>query len=250
MDSFKSAEDFKEQCGYDIDGVWYPRVTKIVGIKAKPALNYFYASMPNYREAKRMTEQSAEEGTRVHDAVEAFLTGKDFEIDPSIRASFDAFQQFVSDNHIEVNRDFVEYRLHHKEHRYAGTNDAIATIGGKTGVLDIKTSQAIYRDYDLQTAAYIEALLPVLPALETRWILRIDQDQRCEHCPATLRTKGGRAKVRNGYGSRCQHVWGSMRGHVELKESPEWKGDFEAFLAAKRLWEWENEKWLREVGYL
>ena len=29
-----------------------------------------------------------------------------------------------------------------------------------------------------------------------------------------------------------------------------WQSDFEGFLGAKRLWEWENEFWLRKIGYL
>jgi len=37
---------------------------------------------------------------------------------------------------------------------------------------------------------------------------------------------------------------------VELKEFPYWQTDFEAFLGAKRLWEWENEEWLRRIEYL
>ena len=32
---YKDANDFKEKSGYTIDGVWYPRVTKIVTIKVK-----------------------------------------------------------------------------------------------------------------------------------------------------------------------------------------------------------------------
>lgn len=242
-----------DQCGYIVQNAWYPRVTKIVSIKAKPALYRFYARMPNFTSAERMKELSAEEGTLVHDTIERFLTGENPAIEPSIQAAFTAFRQFLTDNAIEVNRDFVEYRLHHKEHRYAGTNDAIAKIGGKTGVLDIKTSQAIYRDYNLQTAAYIEALKSLVPELETRWILRIDQDQTCEICGAVLRKKGGQKVIRNAIGylaKTCGHQWGMMQGRIELKEFPDWKHDFEAFLGAKKLWEWENCDWLKKIGYV
>ena len=48
----------------------------------------------------------------------------------------------------------------------------------------------------------------------------------------------------------CTHEWGPTEGTVELQEFPEWQGDYQAFLGAKKLWEWENEAWLKRVGYL
>ncbi len=153
--------------------------------------------------------------------------------------------------------DVVERRIVNYDHRYAGTVDAIALIGGKLGVLDIKTSQAVYRDYCLQTSAYMDALKGQFRNLATRWILRIDQIQKCERCGAIRRVKGGREKVRvdwnNGRATamrNCEHDWGPLTGEIELQEFPYWQNDFEAFLGAKRLWEWENDFWLKKVGYL
>lgn len=255
MDDFKSADDFKTQCGYEIDDTWYPRVTKIVGIKAKPALYRFYASMPTFSAGERMKEESAKEGTQVHDTVEAILLGRSPVVPLGIQPSVEAFFEFVEKNQIRVNPKYVEFRLKHPEERYAGTLDAIAEIDGKIGILDIKTSQSIYRDYDLQTSAYVAAMRPIVPELETRWILRIDQDQICDWCQATLRKKGGRAIIRkdwaNGNGRNgCDHSWGPMKGKIEIKECPGWENDFSAFLGAKRLWEWENEAWLKKINYL
>ena len=99
------------------------------------------------------------------------------------------------------------------------------------------------------------ALTREFPDLRTRWILRVDQIRVCLKCRATLRAKGGRDKIRaNGNrGNRCpddKHEWSDLQGIVELKEFPYWKSDFEAFLGAKKLWEWENEYWLKLAGYL
>jgi len=50
--------------------------------------------------------------------------------------------------------------------------------------------------------------------------------------------EGGREKIRNGR-KPCpegMHQWGDQQGEVELQDSPIGKKDFEAFLAAKRLW--------------
>lgn len=253
-DYHKDEESFKEASGYTIDGIWYPRVTKIVSIKAKPALYRYYGEAKSYKAAQETTEQSAKEGTMIHEAVEGLLLGKNPEIPPSVAPAIKAFLSFLDKNNIQVAPDLVERRVVHYDHRYAGTVDALALIGGKFGVLDIKTSQAIYRDYNLQTSAYMDALKGQFPNLQTRWILKIDQIQTCNFCGARRRVKGGREKIKIDWASsvmkNCPHEWSGLKGDIELKEFPYWQNDFEAFLGAKRLWEWENEYWLKKVGYL
>ena len=73
FDNYKDGESFKEASGYTIDGAWYPRVTKIVSIKAKPALLRFYAEAENFKAAQAVTEKSAEEGTLIHETIEGIL---------------------------------------------------------------------------------------------------------------------------------------------------------------------------------
>jgi hypothetical protein len=250
----KDINEFKEASGYTIDGLWYPRVTKIVTIKAKPALYYYYGEAKSYRAANESTELSAREGTMIHEIAEAILLGKDPEIPNEVKGVIASFKEFLAKTPIAVTPELVERRIVNRDHRYAGTVDAIATIGGKLGVLDIKTSAAIYRDYCLQTSAYMDALKDEFPTLSTRWILRIDQLQKCVKCGAIRRLKGGNEKIktdwRNSAMRTCRHEWSEPYGDIELKEFPSWQNDFQAFLAAKRLWEWENEEWLKKVAYL
>lgn len=250
---YTDENNFKELCGYDIDGVWYPRVTKIVEIKAKPALYMFYGSAKSYKAGQEIAKVSAGEGTKIHNAVEKILVGESPEITPDIKPAIDAFLNFYETSNMQVAKDMIEIRILHPEQRYSGTTDMLALLNGKFGVLDLKTSQSIYRDYNLQTSAYIEALLYKYPALQTRWILRIDQQKTCYRCGASLRPKGGNDKIRKGKSALCgdgQHEWSELTGLVELKEFPYWKDDFAAFLGAKKLWEWENEYWLKKIGYL
>ena len=247
--------EFKEQCGYDVDGGWFPRVTKIVEIKAKPQLYKFYAEV-GFDEGEKIKAESAREGTMIHETFEKMLVGEKPPIDPSIAPAIAAAVEFIGENRIHVDPEFVERRVVNYRHRYAGTIDTLALIGGKFGILDIKTSLSIYRDYNLQTAAYMDTLKDQFKNLQTRWIMRIDQSKTCGKCGATLRGKGGRDKVRDPYPRpygwmRCpdgEHAWGDMKGQVELKEFPYWHDDFEAFLGAKRLWEWENDYWLKKIG--
>ncbi len=253
---YSTLAHFKSLSGYEIDGVWYPRVTKIVDIKAKPALYKFYAEMNNFAASESVKEKSASEGTLIHKAAEKIFIGQSPDIDPSIAPSIEALVKFIEKKNIQVDPEFVEKQVVHYGDRYAGTLDAVALIDGKLGILDIKTSQAIYRDYNLQTSAYIAALEKQLPNLQTRWILRIDQTKTCLKCGANLRSKGGRDKIRApkikigvNY-EKCEHQWSELKGEIELKEFPYWQDDYKAFLGAKCLWEWENEYWLKQAGYL
>lgn len=253
FDTYKTIDEFKDQCGYTIDETWYPRVTKIVGIKSKPALYYYYGQAKSFEAAQKATEQSAIEGTMIHEAIEALLLGKHPEVPAQIAPAVASFITFFERNTIKVTPDLVERRIVNYDHRYAGTVDAIATIGGKLGVLDIKTSQAIYRDYCLQTSAYMDALKGQFQDLQTRWILRIDQIQTCNRCGSRRRIKGGNEKIKVDWrhgGRDCVHDWSEPFGEIELQEFPNWQNDFQAFLGAKRLWEWENEDWLKRAGYL
>lgn len=260
---YENANGFKAENGHEIKGIWYPRVTRILSIKAKPALDNFLKEIGDYGKAEDIKNKSAEEGSLLHETIQNFLTGKPAEIPETARPALEAFTKFNKERKIRALPDFVERLVWSMRHRYAGTVDALAEIDGKFGVLDIKTSTGFYPEYNLQTAAYASALqefeikrtLALNKNIETRWILKIDQRQNCLKCGATLRTKGGRHKVRNGktQSRECgekEHAWGEMLGNVELREFPYMYKDFKAFVAAKILWEWENDYWLKQVGYL
>lgn len=242
---FKDIKTFKEENGYEIDGIWYPRVTAIVGIKAKPALYQFYAALPDFATGEAIKAKSAEEGTLVHDTIEAILRKEPVVIPDSIKPAISAFMRFYSSNDIIPHK--IEERVVSKNHRYAGTMDVLAEVNGVLGVLDVKTSIAVYRDYSIQTSAYIEALKedPNLPPL-TRWILRVNQLKKCLKCPATFRDKGGREKIR-GEKFQCDHEWSEMRGEYEFKELTTFNDDIKAFLACKDLWNWENKYWVDKI---
>src|SRR3990167_4665791 len=214
----RTLEDFKNTSGHTIDGFWYPRVTQIVSMKAKPGLYKFYAEQESFEAGEAMKAKSAEEGTLIHDTVEAILAGQQPAVPESIRPAFDAFLNFL--NHNQVLAKQIEERLFSKKHGYSGTLDVLAEVNGQLGVLDIKTSYSIYRDYGIQTSAYVEALVEngLSPSL-TRWILRLDQHHKCLNCPATLRLKGGTPKIR-GEKRICAHQWSEMVGEAELKELP------------------------------
>lgn len=247
---YSNLEQFKSANGYDMDGAWYPRVTAIVSIKAKPALYRFYADQGNFAAAEAMKNKSAEEGTLVHTVIEGLLAGHKDSIPESVQPVVDAFLDFRNQHAIIPHQ--IETKIVSRRHGYAGTIDVLAEVDGRLGVLDIKTSSAIYRDYGIQTAAYVEALHEDknMPPL-ARWILRLDQARLCMNgCGARMRDKGGTEKVKNNYGYKarnCSHLWGAPVGDVELKELDGLPHDTRAFLASKTLWEWEHDEWLKQL---
>src|SRR3990167_492602 len=139
---YSNIENFKNANGYTIDGIWYPRVTSIVGIKAKPALYMYYAGLPSYKAGEAIKARSAEEGTLVHETIEAILKKEPVAIPPNIKPTVDAFNKFHSQHEIIPLK--VEERVVSKRHGYAGTIDVLAEVDGRVGILDIKTSIAIY----------------------------------------------------------------------------------------------------------
>src|SRR3989344_2281812 len=97
---YKDVQAFKDRCGYEIDEIWYPRVTSIVGIKAKPALYMFYASLPSYAAGEAIKAKSAEEGTLVHETIEAILRKDPVVIPESIKPAIGAFMDFYTNNDV------------------------------------------------------------------------------------------------------------------------------------------------------
>ncbi len=247
---YRSRADFQERAGYVIDGVWYPRVTAIINIKAKPGLYRYYASMPSHEAAVRVKEQSAQEGTDVHTAVEAIFRGHQPIITPITEAPIDAFMEFLRNTHVEPLA--LEERIVHRGHGYAGTLDAVVRMNGVVGILDIKTSKSMHREYGLQLAAYRSALEDMRFAhpITTAWVLRLDQASNCTRCGAVSRSKGGTARVTGGGRIPCNHDFGSAQGLFELTEVTSYEHDLKAFLAAKELWTWEHQRLLTYVRSL
>src|SRR3989344_6576577 len=97
---YSNIDNFKNANGYEIDGQWYPRVTAIVGIKAKPALYKFYADHKSFASAEAMKNKSAEEGTLVHELAEGILAGQSPVVPDSYAPLIDAFHVFLQQHDI------------------------------------------------------------------------------------------------------------------------------------------------------
>ena len=235
----------KPKHGYEIDGLWYPRVTSICGIIAKPGLEKWLANQGSFSAMQQKRKKITDWGTLIHHTIEKILLGKKPKIDRSIQPSIDAFLDWFKKHQFKVQD--IEKQVLSKEYGYVGTLDVSGELDGQFGVLDIKTSQAIWDEYFIQTTAYTYAYNEQAPKKAmTNWILIIDQYQECKLCGAKKREKSGNPEIKNGR-KTCLHRWKAVKGECELREAVHHELYFDTFLTAKRLWEFSNRDWLTKV---
>jgi|YNPMSStandDraft_2_1061718.scaffolds.fasta_scaffold04369_2 hypothetical protein len=259
---YQDIEEFKKDQGYIIENVWYPRVTKICDVKSKPALYYFYAQSPDFETANLKKRKAADEGKIVHEIIESFITRRSIIVPEEYLGFKKAFEDFLKNHSFFSKFEWIEKKVRHPAYRYVGTFDAVGEIDGYFSLIDIKTSQSVYEDYRLQTAAYFYAIneepwlldykgiKTILPReIEKRYILRLNQKRICQKCGAVLKVRQMGDKLEKEDNS-CNHEFGDIVGEWELKEFDNPEEDFKGFLHCKGLWEWENRDFLKEIGYL
>lgn len=99
-------------------------------------------------------DDAAALGTVVHDQIEAYVLGQT-PPQPSADVSqrFAWFEDWVNDYSPEFEAS--ETTVYSRNYGYAGTLDAIATIGGRRWLIDVKTTKSgVFPEHALQLAAY------------------------------------------------------------------------------------------------
>ena len=242
---------FKEKYGYEIAGMWLPRVTALITGARKSLPLESEEGYPNSFVARFGLMQAAAWGTLMHEAVETIVQGKEYKPDAKITIAIEAFREWHKEHPLRLldSENDIERRVFDLKSGYAGTLDIIAEVQGKVSVIDVKTSTAILSGHSLQTAAYLNAYNQSIDngnVCEGRWILRIDQYQECKGCYAKKREKYGRARVAGG-NPMCNHQWTRVKGEVEFKELKNQEKDLAAFFVAKRKWEEKQQDWLAQI---
>lgn len=98
-------------------------------------------------------DKAADLGTYVHDAAEAYVLGKPYPKWPvAVAPRMAAFVEFLGD--YRPVYEATEASVYNRTQKYAGTLDAIATVGGRRLILDTKTGKGVYPETGLQLAAY------------------------------------------------------------------------------------------------
>jgi len=161
-------------------------------------------------------DDKASRGTAVHAMALAWAQGSEIDVPEDCAPYIDALEWFYLDwrpRWVQLERSVI-YDI--VPNHYGGSFDAIADIGGQRWLLDLKTGAAVYPDTSLQLAAYrfasymgvyddTGALVDTepMPAVDACAVLHLQGDGTYELVP--------------------------------MKAGPE---EFEFFLHARRLWEW------------
>ncbi len=229
---------FKAKYGYEIEGVWLPRVTAVTSLVSK---SFVFSN-----------QGSADWGTLVHATIASILKKEAVKTLPLVQPSLLAFSEWQKEYRVKIidPQAHVEKRVYDMDQAYAGTIDMVAEVQGTMGVVDLKTGNGMQDEYFLQTAAYLNAYNKGVNKKEQgkkRWILRIDQYQECRGCFARKKEKDGTERITKGKIS-CNHQWGDARGEVEFQELLDQNKDLEAFLSAKEVWEWSHRDMLKRIA--
>jgi len=145
---------------YRRNGEYYPSVTYVLG--SYPKGKYFedWLKKVGYS-AEYIVKKAGEEGTQVHEMIEAFLNGEELNfLSPHGRPLYhpDVWQMFLRfvSWWEEYNPTLIETEVHlfSDELKVAGTCDMVCEINGELWIIDFKTSNNLQTTYDLQTAVY------------------------------------------------------------------------------------------------
>lgn len=208
---------------YEVDdNVFYPSVTTILSSYPKgPQFEMWLKDVGHG--AKGIAERAAESGTKVHDAAEKLMNGKELIWDDHVYnfEEWNGVLRFVDfATRFTPEWEAVEVVTLSKKHKYAGTLDIVCKIGDVRWMLDIKFGNAIYPTYYMQLAAYKHSWEETNPdhPIEKMGVL---------HLKANTRTEG-KGKVMQGKGWKIE----------EPKDS--YEKLFDMFRHAHEIYNYEN----------
>ena len=144
---------------YQRNGEFYPSVTYVLSYYPKGKFFEDWLKKVGYS-ADYIVKKASEEGTQVHEMIEAYLNGEELNYlqhgipmyHPNIWQMFMKFVEWWE----EYKPTLIEAEVHlfSDELKVAGTCDLVCEINGELWIIDFKTSNHLQTTYDLQTAMY------------------------------------------------------------------------------------------------
>lgn len=131
-----------------------PSVTTLLAVRDKPRLD---ANNLRLGEAEAVARQitASDKGTKVHKAIESFLSGLEPELDDDTLPYFVGFRKWLEKEKPTILHS--EKFVLSKKYNYAGTIDLLCVLDDGPWIIDFKTSKHIDRGMGLQLAAYQQA---------------------------------------------------------------------------------------------
>lgn len=210
--------------------------------------NHIAMSMNLHNERK---EEAADIGTKTHSWCEYFINHKlglegfekapELPTDQAMLLGVDSFLEFITQHKVEFISS--ERLVYSRKHKYIGLMDFEAIIDGKLSVGDFKTSNGLYNSVLMQMSAYLNAceeeaeFLKSPVKYENRYAVRLAKESEKEYADRMIKKNAVR------------EFQGKQPNEIKQYEPFEWlvagrethERDFNGFLSAKSLLEWDNE---------
>jgi len=150
---------------------WKPSITWISGFYPKGIQFYKYLASKGWDESQAIMEAAGSKGSKVHQGVENLIAGGTIKMDDKYTNNSTGLEEELSVEEYEALVSFAnwvketqpnfilnEIVVESEKYNYAGTCDCVAKIGDHIYIIDFKTGQNIWPEYEIQIAAYKQAL--------------------------------------------------------------------------------------------
>jgi len=146
----------------------YTSSTWIASYVPSKELAIWMAKM-GWDEAELVKREAGARGSRVHKGIEVLSAGSEVFHNDSFTDGEGEMAELTADEYEailsfkqwydEVKPKFLktEHTVFNKEHRYAGTLDAMCEIGGEIWIIDYKTSAKVFLSHVVQLSSYFHA---------------------------------------------------------------------------------------------
>ena len=151
---------------------YYPSVTWICGHYPKGVAFYKWLANHGWDESEALKQAAGNKGSKVHNAIVDLLDGKEVSMLAQYLNKDTEKMEELELEEYECLLSFVawfkeakpmivsrEVTVFNEELIYAGTVDLLCQIKGEMWLVDFKTGQYIWPEYELQVSAYRHALI-------------------------------------------------------------------------------------------
>lgn len=147
-----------------------PSVTWICSFYPKGIPFYRWLASMNWEESQAIKQAAGDKGSKVHQAVALLLEGRVIEMDAKIINPSTGMPEELTLEEYEcllafrdwwrslMNPELLDSEFVLWGDGYAGTGDLLCKIDGRVWLIDLKTSQQVWPEHELQVSAYAHAL--------------------------------------------------------------------------------------------
>jgi hypothetical protein len=244
---------------YYVDGKRKKGVTTIIGIKDKSVAlmswqqeeiaKHLFSLLEKGKDldeeqvikaifsADNKRDEAADLGVAVHDWVEKYIRHRlkekgfkempEMPEDPNVLQGVTSFLEWEAQHKVKFL--WTEKVLYSLKHNYIGKADFGAIVDGLNCLCDLKSGNGLYNSVRMQTAAYAMADIEERKVkYDGRWAIRVSKDTEEEY----QKKKELKNKIKKSLG----------KNEVAMDENKgDMKKDFEAFLNAQALQNWDSE---------